>query len=165
MCPEASASENPECINCRTKAECAQNALCCRSSCNAICKTPVNSKALSSPGSREGPAGSRVCLKRTHRPLHPCTSSVRPTHLPEPPCNLLANLGPEVSGLPRVLPNTRGRTSAKTPSTEWDLFSQGVSKVDSAKLGRERALGGKRVTISPQLMLQRLATAPGIQST
>ncbi|KAM7326052.1 hypothetical protein ACRRTK_014530 [Alexandromys fortis] len=42
MCPEASASENPECINCRTKAECAQNALCCRSSCNAICKTPVN---------------------------------------------------------------------------------------------------------------------------
>ncbi|XP_041910989.1 whey acidic protein-like [Arvicola amphibius] len=42
MCPEARASENPECINCRTKAECAQNALCCRSSCNAICKTPVD---------------------------------------------------------------------------------------------------------------------------
>lgn len=60
-----------------------------------------------------GAAGSRVCLKRTHRPLHPRTSSVRPTHLPDPPCNFLANLGPEISGLPRVLPNTRGRTSAK----------------------------------------------------
>lgn len=113
MCPEASANENPECINCRTKAECVQNALCCRSSCNAICKTPVNSKALSNSGGGEGPAGSRVCLKSTRRPLHQCTSSVRPTHLPEPPCNLLSNMGLEISELPRVLPNTRGRTSAK----------------------------------------------------
>uniref|UniRef100_A0A8C8U1L2 Whey acidic protein n=1 Tax=Peromyscus maniculatus bairdii TaxID=230844 RepID=A0A8C8U1L2_PERMB len=42
MCPEARLSEGAECINCRTIAECAQNAACCPSSCSAICKTLVN---------------------------------------------------------------------------------------------------------------------------
>ncbi|XP_052591979.1 whey acidic protein-like [Peromyscus californicus insignis] len=42
MCPEACLSKNAECINCRTIAECAQNAACCPSSCSAICKTLVN---------------------------------------------------------------------------------------------------------------------------
>ncbi|XP_028634821.1 whey acidic protein-like [Grammomys surdaster] len=42
MCPEASSSEDADCINCRTNEECAQNAMCCPSSCGRTCQTPVN---------------------------------------------------------------------------------------------------------------------------
>ncbi|ERE88387.1 whey acidic protein [Cricetulus griseus] len=42
LCAEASSGEKTGCSNCLTNAECAQNTLCCSSSCGAICKTPVN---------------------------------------------------------------------------------------------------------------------------
>nr|AAA42347.1 whey phosphoprotein [Rattus norvegicus] len=42
MCPDDSSSEDTECINCQTNEECAQNDMCCPSSCGRPCKTPVN---------------------------------------------------------------------------------------------------------------------------
>lgn len=101
---------------------------------------------------------------QTFAPTH--TNSVRATHLPDPPCSLLANLVPGVSGSPRALPDSQSKDLSRCPIHKNGVFpARGVSKVDSAKLGHERDLGGKRVAISPQLMFQRLATAPGIQST
>lgn len=99
---------------------------------------------------------------RGHIALYPHTNSVRPTHLPDPPCSLTPILVPGVLGFQGCC--LIGQTSTSSPFTKWGLFSQEFSKVHSAKLGRERALGGKRVTISPQLMLQKLASAPGIHS-
>ncbi|XP_076793843.1 whey acidic protein-like [Arvicanthis niloticus] len=45
MCPEASSSEETGCIDCQSNEECAQNAMCCPSSCGRTCQTPVNSDA------------------------------------------------------------------------------------------------------------------------
>ncbi|XP_031196961.1 whey acidic protein-like [Mastomys coucha] len=45
MSPETSSSEETGCINCQTNEQCAQNAMCCPSSCGRTCKTPVNINA------------------------------------------------------------------------------------------------------------------------
>lgn len=106
MCPETSSSEETGCINCQTNEQCAQNAMCCPSSCGRTCKTPVNSKSLPNPGGGEEPARSRVCLERTHSPLPP--HQLCETHSPaRPSLQPDAHPGPWGLGLPRVLPDDR----------------------------------------------------------
>jgi hypothetical protein len=147
MFPKASPIEGTECIICQTNEECAQNAMCCPGSCGRTRKTPVNSKSPPNPGGGEEPAGSRVCLERTHSPLP--THQLCEPHLPVRP-SLQPAVHPSPWGLelPRALPDHKTDFN-KCPIHEIGLFSHGVSKVHSANMGHERALGGKSDHLSP----------------
>lgn len=70
------------------------------------------------------------------------------THLSDPPCSLLPILAPGVLSFQGHCLTIK-QTSTNAPFVKWGLFSHEFSKVHSAKLGHERALGGKSDNLSP----------------
>lgn len=121
------------------------------------CAVPVpvlgSTKLLSTVSPRPIPVGGRSqqgqeSAWRGHIALYPHTNSVNLTYLSDPPCSLLPILAPGVLSFQgRCL--TIRQTSTNAPFMKWRLFSHEFSKVHSAKLGHERALGGKSDHLSP----------------